>query len=330
MQTQKRNILVTGGAGYIGSHTCKLLAQQGFNPVVYDNFSTGWQEAVRFGPFIKGDLLNTAQLIQVIRDNNIEAVVHFAAFSLVSESVEAPAKYWQNNVGGTLSLLEAMRETGIKKIVFSSTAAVYGEATDETLSEDCVLRPTNTYGATKSTIEQMLADYARAYDFSYVVFRYFNVAGADPEGEIGEQHEPETHIIPLLIKSVLDEARPFTIFGDDYQTVDGTCVRDYIHVWDIADAHVRALDFLDTGKSGTFNLGTNTGFTVKQLIDEVMAVTGGTIAYTVGPRRAGDPACLVSTNERARQVLGWEPKRSNLKDMITDAYRWHQSPGYTQ
>ena len=319
----QKTILVTGGAGYIGSHACKLLNEKGYIPVTFDNFSTGWPEAVKFGPYVEGDLCNPEDIAKVFKEYKIDTVMHFAACSLVGESVADPKKYWKNNVLGTMNLLEAMRSAGVTDIVFSSTAAVYGDPKIETISENTPLSPTNPYGATKQAIENMLHDYEQAYGIRHIIFRYFNVAGADAEGEIGEHHDPETHLVPLLLQSV-QEGKMFTVFGEDYDTADGTCVRDYIHVSDLVDAHIKGVTLLEQGKSGVFNLGTNHGFSVKEILDAVEQVTGAPVMYKVGARRMGDPSHLVSSNKKACTDLQWEPKRSNMHTMITDAWHWHQ------
>jgi UDP-glucose-4-epimerase GalE len=319
-----RRILVTGGAGYIGSHCCKALAAAGFEPVVYDSFSTGIRRHVRWGPAIEGDMRDGAALRAAMRDMRPEAVIHFAALALVGESEKEPARYWDVNVGGTLRLLEAMRDASVPHLVFSSTCAVYGEPEEVPIRETAPHRPVSPYGASKSTCERMMLDFDRAHGLRSMRLRYFNAAGADPDGEIGEWHEPETHLIPVALDAALGRRPYLEIFGSDYPTPDGTAVRDYLHVMDLADAHVAALERLLNGApSDALNLGTGHGTSVTELIRAVESVTGKTVPVRSGPRRAGDPPALVADPARAESVLGWRAKR-DLDDMIATAWRWHQ------
>ncbi len=324
-----KTILVTGGAGYIGSHACKALAQAGFVPVTYDNLVTGWQDAVKFGPFEQGDLLDRARLDEVFAKYQPQAVMHFAALSQVGEAMKEPARYWSNNVTGSLTLIEAAVAAGCLDFVFSSTCATYGDQDNVVLNEDTPQRPINAYGATKRAIEDILRDFEAAHGLRHVIFRYFNVAGADPEGEVGEFHRPETHLIPLMLDAIDGKRDGLTVFGTDYDTPDGTCIRDYVHVCDLVDAHVLGLNWLQEGKgSRVFNLGTGSGFSVLEVIEQSKAVTNRAVPFSVGPRRAGDCTKLVSGSVRAEDDLGWRPKRSTLETMITDAWRWHQTGDY--
>jgi UDP-glucose 4-epimerase len=323
------HILVTGGAGYIGSHACKALAQAGYTPVTYDNLITGWQDAVKFGPFEQGDLLDRARLDEVFAKYQPAAVMHFAALSQVGEAMSEPGKYWTNNVTGSLSLIEATVAAGCQNFVFSSTCATYGEHDNVVLDEDTAQLPLNAYGASKRAIEDILRDFEAAHGLNHVIFRYFNVAGADPEGQVGEFHRPETHLIPLMLDAIDGKRDGLTVFGTDYDTPDGTCIRDYVHVCDLVDAHVLGLNWLEQGKgSRVFNLGTGSGFSVMEVIGHSKAVTNREVPYSVGPRRAGDCTKLVSGSVRAGEELGWTPERSTLETMIGDAWRWHQNGNY--
>lgn len=320
------NVLVTGGAGYIGSHTCKELARHGYTPVSYDSLKYGHRQAVRWGPLIEDDIAATAKLHQVIVEHQIGAVIHFAALTSVAESMRRPNIYYQNNVAGTLSLLEAMQRAGVTQLVFSSSAATYGTPQTKLLAEDHPQAPVNPYGATKWMVERILQDYACAKDLSSVSLRYFNAAGADPDGELGEEHAPETHLIPLALAALQDGATPLTIFGDDYPTNDGTCVRDYVHVTDLAQAHVAALHHLQSAAEGgalAYNLGNGHGFSVKQVLDMVQHTTGRRVPYEVGPRRAGDPAVLVADSRKAQNELGWRPRHASLEHIVATAWRWY-------
>lgn len=324
-----KNVLVTGGAGYIGSHACKALRAAGYVPVTFDNLSTGWEEAVKFGPFEQGDLLDRARLDEVFAKHKPIAVMHFAAFSQVGESMKDPGKYWRNNVIGSLQLIEAAADAGCLNFVFSSTCATYGDQDNVVLNEDSVQLPINSYGASKRAIEDILANFEQSHGLKSVIFRYFNVAGCDPEGEVGEFHQPETHLIPLMLDAIAGKRDALTIFGTDYDTPDGTCIRDYVHVCDLVDAHVLGLKWLQDDKgSRLFNLGTGKGFSVREVLDESRAVTNKEVPHVEGDRRPGDCTKLVSGSERAVTELGWTPERSNMKTMIEDAWNWHQTGHY--
>ena len=317
-------VLVTGGAGYIGSHICKVLARAGYRPVAYDNLVYGHAEAVKWGPLEQGDILDAARLSAVIKSSGASSVIHLAAFAYVGESVTDPAKYYRNNVIGTLTLLEAMRECGMDRIVFSSTCATYGVPDKLPITEETPQRPVNPYGASKLMIEQILSDYQHAYGLKSVALRYFNAAGADPDGELGEDHNPETHLIPLAL-DVASGCRPhITIFGDDYETADGTCIRDYIHVSDLANAHVLALRGLENEalQRSAYNLGTGQGHSVASVLNAAKKVTGRNIPVVKGPRRAGDPAVLLADPTRAMTDLGFSPDFPRIEDMLLSAWRW--------
>ena len=321
------NVLVAGGAGYIGSHTVAALAKTDHKVVVYDNLVSGHLEAVSEAVLlIEGDLLDTDFLRHVLVTYEIDAVVHFAAYSLVGESMERPEEYYRNNVLGTFSLLSAMKSAGVDRIVFSSTAAVYGEPASWPIEESFATAPTNVYGRTKLAVEGMLADYARAYDLNYVSLRYFNAAGAADGGKIGEDHTPETHLIPLVLKAALGQRKAVQLFGADYPTEDGTCIRDYVHVEDLAAAHVLALEHLaKDGGSRVYNLGSEKGFSVRQVIETAKRVTGVDFAVEERPRRAGDPAVLVASSAAIRRELGWQPQKSDLETIIGSAWAWHKA-----
>lgn len=324
-------VLVTGGAGYIGSHACKALARAGFEPVVFDNLSTGWKGAVRWGPLVEGDLMDRASIDTALAEHRPAAVMHFAALSLVGESMRDPGRYWRVNVGGALNLLEACAAAGVRNFVFSSTCATYGDQDGVLLTEETPQRPINAYGGSKLAIEQMLQDFGKSAGISHVIFRYFNVAGADPDGETGEQHVPETHLIPLMLDAVAGKRPALTVFGTDYPTQDGTCVRDYVHVTDLAEAHVLGLRRLLDGKGdGVFCLGTGRGFSVREVIEASRAVTNREVPVEIGGRRAGDAAALVSSSTHAIEELGWEPQHSTLRQMIGDAWAWAQKPGFDE
>ncbi|WP_187428423.1 UDP-glucose 4-epimerase [Roseobacter fucihabitans] len=325
------NVLVTGGAGYIGSHACKALRAAGFTPVTFDNLITGWQDAVKFGPLEQGDLLDRARLDAVFAQYRPVAVMHFAALSQVGESMQDPGSYWRNNVSGSLTLIEAAVAAQCLNFVFSSTCATYGDQDNVVLDENSAQYPINAYGASKRAIEDILKDFEPAHGLRHVIFRYFNVAGADPEGEVGEFHRPETHLIPVLLDAIDGKRDALTIHGTDYPTPDGTCIRDYVHVCDLVDAHVLGLKWLLAGKaSQVFNLGTGSGFSVREVMDHSREVTNRKVPFAEGPRRPGDCTKLVSGSTRAETDLGWRPERSTLKDMITDAWRWHQSGHYNR
>ena len=322
---------MTGGAGYIGSHACKALKVAGFVPVTFDSFVTGWRQAVKFGPVEEGDLLDRARLDEVFARYKPVAVMHFAALSLVGEAMKLPGKYWRNNVLGSLNLIEAACAAGVKRFVFSSTCATYGEHDNVVLDETTEQLPLNAYGASKRAIEDVLRDFEASDGLEHVIFRYFNVAGADPDGEVGEFHRPETHLIPLMLDAIDGKRDALTVFGTDYDTPDGTCIRDYVHVCDLVDAHVLGLKWLEDGKgSRVFNLGTGSGFSVREVIDQSRAVTNREVPYTEGPRRAGDATKLVSGSTRAVEELGWTPERSKMHTMIEDAWKWHQTGHYDE
>ncbi len=324
-----KNVLICGGAGYIGSHMVKLLAEAGYDVTTFDNLSTGHREAVKWGHWFEGDLLDTLSLEAVFRKTKFDAVIHFAARSLVGESMVRPSLYYQNNVVGTFNLLEKMVEHGVPSIVFSSTAAVYGEPQATPIHESHPILPINPYGRTKAAVETMLRDYAAAYRLRSVSLRYFNAAGADPEGSIGESHQPETHLIPNVLRSLLETERVLQIFGDDYPTPDGTCVRDYIHVSDLCDAHLLALDYLDKNEGAySFNLGNGQGFSILEVIRGAEEIVGKPIAYTLSPRRPGDPAVLVADSQRARSELRWRPRYTDIREIIETAWQWHRNPTY--
>ncbi len=320
---------MTGGAGYIGSHACKALKNAGYSPVTFDNLVTGWQDAVKFGPFEQGELTDRARLDEVFAKYKPAAVMHFAALSQVGEAMAEPGRYWANNVIGSLTLIEAAVAAGCLDFVFSSTCATYGEHDNVVLDENTSQEPLNAYGASKRAIEDILHDFRAAHGMRTVIFRYFNVAGADPDGEVGEFHRPETHLVPLMLDAIDGKRDALTVFGTDYDTPDGTCIRDYVHVCDLVDAHVLGLNWLEQGKeSRVFNLGTGSGFSVREVIDQSSSVTNREVPYTIGPRRAGDCTKLVSGSVRAETELGWKPHRSTLKTMIADAWRWHQTGHY--
>jgi len=328
------NVLVTGGAGYIGSHTVCQLITEGHVVIVYDNLSKGHRGAVPVeATFVEGDLRDGALLAEVLRSHQIEAVVHFAADSLVGESMSAPSKYYHNNVVATLALLDTMVECKVDRMVFSSTAAVYGEPKVCPIGEDMPTQPTNVYGRTKLVIEGMLADFSMAYGLKYVSLRYFNAAGALAGGQIGEDHDPESHLLPLILQTALGQRPAISIYGTDYNTEDGTCIRDYIHVMDLADAHVRALGHLGRGgDSRVYNLGSEQGFSVRQVIEQAKEVTGINFTVCEAPRRAGDPGVLIASSAKIRAELGWQPVQSDLKSIIASAWAWHKShpEGYNQ
>ena len=318
-------ILVTGGAGYIGSHTCKQLARQGHIPVVYDNFSRGHRWAARFGPVVEGDLLDRDLIASTLREQAVEAVIHFAAVALVGESIQRPEFYYQTNVVGSLSLLQAMLDAGVGKLVFSSTCATYGRPQSALLNEDHPQQPVNAYGASKLMVERMIQDFCATHSFSAIALRYFNAAGADPEGELGEVHDPETHLIPNVLRALTGEIGALQLYGKDYETPDGTCVRDYIHVNDLADAHLRALHHTVTRPGwAAYNLGTGTGHSVLEVIRTVEEVAGRQVPVEQHPRRPGDPSYLVADAALARKELGWEPRYS-LRQSVEHAWAWHAS-----
>ncbi|CAH2715827.1 UDP-glucose 4-epimerase [Neobacillus rhizosphaerae] len=321
------SILVLGGAGYIGSHAVYQLIDQGFDTVVIDNLQTGHEDAIHpRARFYEGDIRSRAFMRSVFEQENIEAILHFAANSLVSESMVEPLKYFDNNVYGTQIVLEMMKEFGVKPIVFSSTAAVYGEQKVVQITEEANALPTNTYGETKLAMEKMMAWCDKAFGIKYISLRYFNVASARSDGQIGEDHNPETHLIPVVLEAALGKRPAVTIFGDDYDTADGTCIRDYVHVEDLIAAHILALKFLQKGgESNIFNLGSSQGFSVKEIVETARAVTGIDIPVQMDERRAGDPSTLIASSEKAKQVLGWNPIRTSIHEIIQDAWNWHKN-----
>ncbi len=323
------SVLVCGGAGYIGSHINKQLHKEGYDTIVFDSLVYGHREAVRWGEFVQGDLAEQPALEAVFEKYDIDAVFHFAAFAYVGESVIDPEKYYFNNVANTLNLLSVMKKYGCRKIIFSSTCATYGEPDTVPITEDMEQHPINPYGRTKRMVEEILKDYKDAYGIEYVILRYFNAAGADPEGEIGESHMPETHIIPLVIEAASGRREDIKIFGTDYDTPDGSCIRDYIHVSDLAAAHVLALHYLEQGnKSDCFNLGSETGTSVLAIIEAVKRVAGKDFQIVVAERRAGDPAKLVGSSAKARRILGWKPAYSDIDTIVRHAWDWHRKALY--
>lgn len=319
------SILVTGGAGYIGSHVVNYLAKNERDIVIIDNLSTGHKEAVKGLNLYIGDIRDTDFLIKVLKENKVKAVMHFAASSSVGESQSNPEKYYYNNVGGTLSLLQAMRKCHVDSIVFSSSAAVYGEPESVPITEEANTKPINVYGRTKLMIEQILEDYSMTYGINYISLRYFNACGADESGEIGEDHNPETHLIPITLQVVGGKRDKLIIYGDDYDTPDGTCIRDYIHVNDLANAHVLALDFLiKEQKSGKYNLGYGKGYSVREIVQAVEKVTGIKVNTEIGSRRQGDPPILIADSTKIQQELGWKPHYNDLEYIITTAWKWHK------
>jgi len=318
------NILVTGGAGYIGSHACKALAKAGYMPIAYDNLVYGHRWAVKWGPLEEGDITNRSRLDEVMEKYKPVAVMHFAAYAYVGESVEDPGKYYRNNVAGSLTLLEAMRDHGIDKFIFSSTCATYGNPESVPIGEKHPQCPINPYGASKLMIENILKDFDNAHGLRSISLRYFNAAGADPDGEIGEDHDPETHLIPLVLDAAAGIRSAITVFGNDYETPDGTCIRDYIHVTDLAEAHILALKALEKGaRSTAYNLGNCQGFSVLEIISATESVTGMSVPKIIGKRRAGDPASLIGDYRKINEELGWEPKFTNLQVMVSTAWNWH-------
>ena len=319
-----QSILVTGGAGYVGAHSCKALRSAGYLPVVVDNLSTGHENFVRWGPLVRADIRDADALAQTFSAHNVSAVLHFAASAYVGEFVVDPQKYYENNVVGTLSLLRAMIEAGCSRIVFSSSCAVYGEPVEVPIRESTPKEPVNPYGASKAMVERILDDYARAYDVAAVALRYFNACGADPEGEIGELRDPETHLIPRAMMALQGHVTDFAVFGTDYATPDGTAIRDYVHVSDLADGHVASVRrLLEGGQGGAYNLGTGRGYSVKQVLDVIAAETGEKLTVEAGGRRPGDPPILVADASLAKRELGFIPRLSDLKTVVASAWAWH-------
>lgn len=320
-----RRVLVTGGAGYIGSHACKALSKAGYLPVTFDSLVYGHEWAVKWGPLERGDILDRARVDDLMAQYRPIAIMHFAAFAYVGESVSDPGKYYRNNVAGSLNLLESARDHGVDKFIFSSTCATYGVPDRLPITEDTPQRPINPYGASKLMVERMLADFDAAHGLRSIALRYFNAAGADPDGEIGEWHEPETHLVPLVLDAASGRRPGVTVFGADYDTPDGTCIRDYIHVTDLANAHVQALGALEMGSQSTvYNLGNGEGFSVLDVVHAVERVTGLTVPASRGDRRVGDPAALVSDAALARDELGWQPQITSIDDIVRTAWAWHQ------
>jgi UDP-glucose-4-epimerase GalE len=325
LAADRRTVLVTGGAGYIGSHAAKALHRAGYHVVVYDNFVAGHRQAVKFGDLVEGDITDVDAVRRALRDHAVSAVMHFAAFLDVGESVREPAKYYRNNVTGALSVLDAMAAESVRHFVFSSTCATYGEPRETPIVETHPQAPINSYGESKLAVERALPHFAAAHGISYVALRYFNASGADPGGEIGEDHSPEIHLIPRAIEAVTG-GRPLQVFGDDYPTPDGTCLRDYVHVTDLADAHRRALERIaGGGASGAYNLGTGTPHSVREVIDAVARVTGRQVPWTLAPRRPGDPAVLFAAADKARTELGWVPALGDLETIVRTAWDWHRA-----
>lgn len=321
-------ILVVGGGGYIGSHMVKILANSGHSVATYDNFSQGYRDAVLYGEILKGDLSDKGRLDEVVGTANFDAVMHFASFIQVGESVSEPAKYYENNVTNTQNLLNAMVKHGVRHFIFSSTAAIFGEPEYTPIDEGHPSRPINPYGRSKWFVEQILEDYDRAYDLKSVCLRYFNAAGADPAGQLGERHIPETHLIPLILQAASGRRESVKVFGRDYDTPDGTCIRDYIHVMDLCEAHLLALEKLkSTDKSARYNLGNGNGFSVQEVIDSATRVTGCHIPVTDAVRRQGDPAVLVADSARAKQELDWRPRYTDLDSIVAHAWQWEQKAG---
>lgn len=319
------NILVVGGAGNIGSHMCKYLSKHGYLPIVLDNLSRGHEKAVKWGPFIEGSISDRNILKRVFSEHRIDAVMHYAAYCYVGESVTDPSMYYQNNLADTICLLSEMVEAEVKKIVFSSSCAVYGEPEEIPITENHPQNPVNPYGRTKYMVEQVLDDFKYAYGVESVSLRYFNAAGADPEGELGEDHNPESHLIPLTIQAALGKREEIRIYGNDYPTHDGTCIRDFIHVEDLAGSHLLALKRLLNGKGGgTYNLGNGQGYSVREVIDITRRITGKPIRDRVVDRRDGDPAVLVGSSDKAKNELGWNPRFPDLESMVETAWHWHQ------
>ena len=322
-------ILVCGGAGYIGSHINKQLYKEGYETIVFDNLIYGHKEAVKWGKLVVGDLKNVDEIEAVFKNNQIDAVFHFAAYAYVGESVDHPEKYYYNNVANTLNLLHVMMKYGCNKIIFSSTCATYGEPEKVPITEDMPQNPINPYGATKLMVERIFQDYHKAYGLQYVVLRYFNAAGADPDGEIGESHNPETHIIPLVLDAASGKRPDIKVFGTDYDTPDGSCIRDYIHVYDLATAHLLALHHLEAGKeSQFFNLGNEKGTSVLEVVDSVKRVTRRNLKVTLTDRRPGDPAKLVGSSQKAQEVLGWKPIYGDIDAIVRHAWKWYENCRY--
>ncbi|MFC1781980.1 UDP-glucose 4-epimerase GalE [Planctomycetota bacterium] len=318
-------VLATGGAGYVGSAMVRLLLGRGYEVMVYDNLSKGYRAAVPVECLIEGDLAESDKLVQVLKEHHIDVVAHFAGSIAVGESMENPRHYYRNNIGNSLLLLEAMQDSGVEKIIFSSTAAVYAPVAEGVLTEDSPLGPANPYAVSKYTIERMIEDFAGAYGWSYVMLRYFNACGASEDGQYGEAHDPETHLIPMVLQAALGQREKISIFGTDYDTPDGTCIRDYVHVDDLAEAHIMALKAVEAGRSSIYNVGTGTGNSVLEVLRAAQEVVGAKIPTEITGRRAGDTSRLVASSKRLRQDWGWQPKHQELKDVIKTAWGWHQT-----
>ena len=321
-----KNILILGGAGFVGSYTCKYLSKNGYNPIVFDNLITGHRRMVNWGSFIEGSMADSKLLKIIFTEYRIKAVMHFAALSEVGKSVSEPGKYYQNNVANTLNLLEVMIENNIRHFIFSSSCATYGEPIEIPITEQHPQNPITPYGRSKLMVEQILKDFSNAYGLKYVSLRYFNAAGADPDGEVGEDHRPETHLIPLVLQTALGQRERIDIFGDDYPTKDGTCIRDYVHIADLAQAHLLAMERLMNGTSdeGEYNLGNGNGFSVKEVIEVARNITGRTITSRVTKRRPGDSAILICSSKKAVRELGWKPQFVDLSTIIETAWDWHK------
>ncbi|MBT8356900.1 MAG: UDP-glucose 4-epimerase GalE [Deltaproteobacteria bacterium] len=321
-----KNILVVGGAGYIGSYMCKYLSENGYVPIVLDNLIYGHREAVKWGPFFKGSMADSKLLNQIFSEYHIEAVMHFAAFCNVGESVANPDKYYRNNVSNTLNLLEMMVKRSVRNLIYSSSCAVYGEPKHIPITEQHLKQPINPYGKSKLISEQILEDFKSAYGLESVIVRYFNAAGADPDGEIGEDHKPETHLIPLILKTALGKKESINIFGENYKTEDGTCIRDYIHIADLSQAHLLALNrLLDGLPGGKYNLGNGSGYSVKEVIEKAQNITGRSIPVRIVERRPGDTSVLVGSNKKAIDELGWKPEFPDIHSIIETAWKWHKN-----
>lgn len=321
-----KNILVVGGAGYIGSYMCKCLSGSGYVHIVLDNLVYGHREAIKWGPFFEGSIADSKLLNQIFSDYHIDAVMHFAAFCYVGESVANPDKYYRNNVANTLNLLEMMVKKNVRNFIFSSSCAVYGEPEHIPITEQHIKTPINPYGKSKLMVEQILEDFQSAYGLESVIVRYFNAAGADPDGELGEDHNPETHLISLVLQTVLGKIESISIFGDDYKTEDGTCIRDYIHIADLAQAHLLALKRLLYGlPGGKYNLGNGSGYSVKEVIETAQNITGRSILVRMAERRPGDPSVLVGSSKKAIDELGWKPEFPDLHSIIETAWNWHKN-----
>lgn len=321
-----KNILVVGGAGYIGSYMCKYLSENGYVPIVLDNLVHGHKEAIKWGPFFRGSMADSKLLNQIFLDYHIDAVMHFAAFCDVGESVVNPIKYYRNNVSNTLSLLEMMVKRSVRNLIFSSSCAVYGEPRHIPITEQHLKQPINPYDKSKLIVEQILEDFKSAYGLESVIVRYFNAAGADPDGEIGEDHKPETHLIPLVLKTALGKKESIKIFGENYKTEDGTCIRDYIHIADLSQAHLLALNrLLDGLPGGKYNLGNGSGYSVKEVIEKAQNITGKSIPVRVVERRSGDPSVLVGSSKKAIDELGWKPEFPDIRSIIETTWKWHKN-----